>query len=205
VFITFEGIDGSGKTTQVRLLADKLRSQGYKVLRTAEPGGTGIGLAIRSLLLESIESIDPLTEFLLFSASRAQLLKTAIRPYLEAGGVVIADRFSDSSIAYQGYAGGADVIKLLNISAAIVGSTVPTITFLLDVPLGAGLFRQRLHGNVPDRIEGRGRDYYARVQDGYYAMVAGNPKRWVVIDASQPISAVADAVWSALWLKLEEQ
>lgn len=191
VFITFEGPEGSGKTTHLRALAAFLRAQGYPVLTTHEPGGTPIGQRIRQILLDpSLGVLTPRAEVLLFLADRAQHVAQRIVPALEARQVVLCDRYADSTLAYQGYGHRQWPLDTLRdlIHFATQGLW-PDRTFLLDVPPEVGLTRQ---GEAPDRIEQRTLDFHRRVREGYRALAQAEPARWVLLDATQPWDAVQE-------------
>jgi dTMP kinase len=183
-FITLEGPEGSGKTSQAMALADHLRSLGFEVLHTREPGGTSIGDQIRNVL-GSLENttMRPSTEFLLFSASRAQHVEEVIRPHLEAGGVVVCDRYFDSSLAYQGHGHGLDLEALRQITRFATGGLTPDLTLLLDLPAEDGL-KRRQEGGSWNRLDAYAMDFHRRVREGYLALAAAEPERWVRIDAS---------------------
>lgn len=188
LFITFEGPEGSGKSTQVRLLVEWLRSRGVDVLATREPGGTPVGDRIREILLQASEiPLVPEAEALLFSASRAQLVHTVIRPHLARGGVVVCDRFADSTYAYQGYGRGLDLDALRLITQFATGGLVPDITFLLDIPVAEGLARKRHNAAEWNRMEQELQAYHERVRAGYLALAAAEPDRWHVLDARRDV------------------
>ncbi len=183
-FFSFEGIEGSGKTTQCRLLGEYLRSRGFDVVETAEPGGTVISSKIRQILLEPGNQIDPLTELLLYYSSRAQLVSEVIRPSLEKGRIVITDRFTDSTLAYQGYGRGIEkeVIQMLN--EIVVPDIKPSLTFLLDLEVEEGLRRNRGAGKE-DRFETETIEFHRRVREGFLKIASQEPERIKVIDASR--------------------
>lgn len=190
LFITFEGPEGGGKTTQAAQLAEHLRAQGFDVLLSREPGGTNIGEQIRRVLMTlENEDMQPQTEFLLFSASRAQLVRDVIRPHLEAGGVVISDRFYDSSLAYQGYGHCLDLDALHATTVFATSGLEPDVTFLLDLSVEEGLRRREEDGNW-NRLDAYDLEFHHRVRNGYLEMARTNPKRWVTIDADQPFEIV---------------
>jgi dTMP kinase len=209
LFITFEGPEGCGKSTQLRLLAAYLRDQGYDVLTTREPGGTRISDRVRRILLDPAHTeMLPPTEFLLFSAARAQHVGEVIRPHLNRGGVVLCDRYADSSLAYQGYGHQLDLTTLRAITAFATASLVPDMTLYLDVPVEVGLRRKAGgHGDAWNRMEQKEMAYHRRVRDGYLEMAAREPSRWVVVDATGDVrtvwSAVCDLVSERLgsWLR----
>ncbi len=200
LFVTFEGPEGCGKSTQMRLLADYLRAQGADVLVTREPGGTAIGEAVRAILLDPAHvEMLPVTEFLLFSAARAQHVGQVIRPHLARGGIVLCDRYADSSLAYQGYGGQLDLEALRAISRFATGGLVPDLSFYLDVPVEVGLRRKaRGSGDAWNRMEQKEIAFHRRVRAGYLAMVAQEPGRWVVVDATAAMDAVQAAIRQAV-------
>ncbi len=183
--ISFEGIEGSGKTTQARLLAEYLRDRGYDVLETAEPGGTGIGEKIRRLLLEPQNHMEPLAELLLYYSSRAQLVKEVIEPAIRRGTIVITDRFTDSTAAYQGYARGIDLGIISTLNEIVVPGIRPFLTFLLDIDVEEGLRRNR-HARKEDRFELETVEFHNRVRKGFLDIAAREPERVKIIDASRP-------------------
>jgi len=189
VFITFEGPEGSGKTTQIQALYEHLRSQGHQVLLTREPGGTSIGDQIRAVFLDPRnQEMEPQAEVLLVSASRAQLVGQVICPHLERGTIVISDRYADSTMAYQGYGLGLDLDTLRGITTFATGGLKPHLTVYLDIPIEEGLRRKQTafrHGEGElNRLDQKELDYYQRVRDGYLAMAAEEPDRWLVLDAT---------------------
>ena len=190
LFVTFEGPEGGGKTTQAARLAEHLSAQGLDVLLSREPGGTAIGEQIRRVLfsLENNE-MQPQTEFLLFSASRAQLVRDVIRPHLSAGGLVISDRFYDSSLAYQGYGHRLDLDALRATTAFATSGLIPDLTLLLDLSVEEGLRRRQESGNW-NRLDAYDLEFHHRVRNGYLEMVRANPERWVTIDADRPFDIV---------------
>ena len=189
-FITLEGPEGGGKTIQAVKLAEHLRAMGHDVLLTREPGGTSIGDQIRRVLgaLDNT-SMRPGTEFLLFSASRAQHVDELIRPHLERGGVVVCDRFCDSSLAYQGYGHRLDLEALRQITRFATGGLTPDLTLLLDLEAELGLRRRRKDGNW-NRLDSYELEFHRRVRSGYLELAAAEPQRWVVIDATPPAETV---------------
>jgi dTMP kinase len=192
MFVSFEGVDGSGKSTQARLLADDLRAAGRDVVLTREPGGTALGEAIRELLLGG-ETMAPWTEAALFAAARAELVAEVIAPALDsgAGAWVVCDRYVDSSLAYQGIARGLGVDEVLELNLAAIGGRMPDRTFvlLLDPAVSA-----RRLGTSPDRIEREGDSFRALVNEAYRELAERFPERLVVLDASRSINEVAAAV-----------
>lgn len=200
MFITFEGMDGSGKTTQIQHAAAFLRARGYDVLLTREPGGTQIGDEVRTLLLEKSEGKKPMhprTELLLFCSSRAQLVAEVIRPHLEKGGLVICDRFADSTYAYQGYGHGLDLKALKAVVTFATGGLRPDLTIYLDLPPEEGLRRRAsasLFGEEWNRLDDMEMSFHRRVYQGYEALIRAEPKRWARINAAQAQDAVQHEV-----------
>ena len=194
IFISFEGIEGSGKSTQAKLLRQWLFRRKYEVVLTEEPGGTQIGLRIRDLLL-SIEYKDmtPLTELLLYNSSRAQHLHQVIVPAIRRGAVVITDRFSDSTTAYQGYGRGIDRKLIQSVDRIVTGNMRPDLTVLLDLDVETGLKRNR-GINKTDRLELEDLEFHRRVRSGYHEIVAEESERIKLIDASGSIEETQDKI-----------
>ena len=192
MFITLEGPEGSGKTSQLPKLAEYIHQRGFDILTTREPGGTSISEQIRTVLhnLENKE-MNPRTEILLFQASRAQLVEQVIRPHLNKGGVVLSDRYSDSTLAYQGYGHQIDIESLKVLVTFATGGLKPDLTILLDVDVETGLRRKELKGEW-NRLDAYDLDFHQRVRRGYLNLVKAEPERWVVIDASQSPTKVQD-------------
>jgi dTMP kinase len=201
MFITFEGPEGSGKSTQARLLADRLRAAGDDVLLTREPGGTPLGDQIRALLLDHEHGeMHATTEALLFAAARAQHVHERIRPQLARGGIVLCDRFADSTLAYQGYGLDQDLEMLRTLTALATGGTQPDLTLLLDLPVDVGLQRKRheAQANEWNRLDARELAFHQRVRGGYHVLAAAEPRRWTTFDADQPVAALAGQIWLAI-------
>jgi len=196
MFITLDGGDGCGKSTQIRALAEKLQARGYEVVCCRDPGSTPLGDAVRNILLNRQElRIADITEVFLFSAARSQLVHEVIRPALEKGKIVISDRFLISTLVYQCFAGGVPAETLESISAAAVGGTVPDLGIVLDIPYEIAV--QRVGDRaVPDRMERKGETYHRRVREGFLQYAAAEPNRYVVIDATPSPDEVADAIWT---------
>ena len=202
-FITFEGGEGCGKSTQVRLLAERLRTAGKDVLITREPGGTALAERIRALVRE--ESDDPpnaRAETLLFLASRAQLVAEVIRPALAAGTWVLCDRFADSTFAYQGYGRGLDLTELKRLNAFATDGLVPDRTVLLDVAPETAAVRMRVREQSTcteaDRMEKAGDGFHARLKGGFLELAAAEPERFAVVAADGNVDEVAEKVWNSI-------
>jgi len=194
MFISLEGSEGCGKTSQVGRLAEYLRRRGYDVLTIREPGGTAIGEQIRNILLnpENVD-MDQRTEILLFQASRAQLVEQVIRPYLANGGVVICDRYADSTLAYQGFGYQRELEAIKALIQFATGGLKPDLTLLLDVDVEVGLAR-RARGGQKNRLDVLDVSFYQRVRQGYLQMAQAEPERWVVIDAGKPANDVQQEI-----------
>ncbi len=200
MFVTFEGLDGSGKTTQIHLLAEHLRRAGWTVLTSREPGGTRIGNGIRQLLLDVAHTeMRARAEALLFNAARAQLVEEVIRPALAVGTVVLCDRFADSTLAYQGFGHQQDIAELERLIAYATGGLRPDLTVYLDLPPEEGIGRNRgATGSEWNRLDAQELSFYQRVEAGYRHLIAQEPRRWVVIDAGRPRVDVQRAVVRAV-------
>lgn len=197
LFVTFEGIEGSGKSTHLRRLAAHLKARGLAVVETREPGGTVAGDAIRALLLgtEAIP-LTPLAELLLYCADRAQHVHEVVRPALAAGRVVLCDRFSESTLAYQGYGRGLDLARVRALDAEARDGVVPALTFLFDCPVEEGLARARARAATGDRFEREVVSFHERVRRGFQEMSRAEPARFRVLDSSAPLDEVHAAVVS---------
>ncbi len=201
MFITFEGSDGSGKSTQIHLLEDYLRKNGQDVQLTREPGGTDIGEGIRQVLLDmEHEKMHARTETLLFNAARAQLIEQEIRPALSGGKVVLCDRFADSTVAYQGYGREQNIEELKRLISFATGGLSPDLTLYLDLPPEEGI-RRKL-ADYQNRLDVQGLSFYRRVAAGYREMIAQEPQRWVVINAGRSLEEVHQEVVRAVQDKL---
>jgi len=195
MFITLEGPEGSGKTSQLPRLADYLREQGYDVLTTREPGGTIIGDQVRAVLTRlDNTAMQPRTEILLFLAARAQLVEEAIRPALAQGKIILSDRYADSTLAYQGYGHGVDLALLRLLLDFAPGGLRPDLPLLLDVDPAVGLSRRRSSGGEWNRLDAYALEFHQRVRQGYLTMAQQEPTRWRVVDASQPPDVVQSAL-----------
>lgn len=197
-FISFEGIDGCGKTTQVELLRAHLESAGAVVAATREPGGTALAETIRAHLLAASETVDARAELLLFGAARAQHTTQTIRPALARGDIVVCDRFADSSLAYQGGGLGLDSDFIARMNEFATGGLQPDITFLLDLDAAEGLQRRAVQRGEGDRIEERGLEFQCRVREAYLQMAGAAPERFVTLDAGAPAKVVHNRIVRAL-------
>ncbi len=190
MFITFEGPDGSGKTSQIAALAKHLEQLGYSLLTTREPGGTVISDQVRRVLFDlKNTTMRPRTEILLFQASRAQLVEEVIRPKLQQGTLVLCDRYADSTLAYQGYGHRMDLVQLRTVIHFATGGLKPDLTFLLDLDVEEGL-RRRARGGDWNRLDAYELTFHQRVRQGYHELAHEEPERWVIIDASQSFAQV---------------
>jgi dTMP kinase len=204
MFITFEGPDGSGKSTQIASLAHYLREFGLVVLMTREPGGTPIGDQIRACLHDvNNAAMTPEAEILLYSASRAQLVAEVILPALSRGDIVLADRFADSTMAYQGYGRGLDLDDLAQITAFATRDLRPDLTFLLDIDVSEGLRRRETGGDEMNRMDKQTIAFYARVRAGYQELAAAEPDRWIVVDADRAPDLVQAEIRALLRQRLQ--
>ena len=202
-FITFEGIDGSGKSTQLRLLGNFLRANGCDALLTREPGGTTLGLRLRAALLDAMEEVDPLTELLVFAADRAQHVRRLLRPALETGRVVISDRYADATVAYQGAGRGFTPELISQIVQLATEGLKPDLTLLFDVRVEESTSRTTRRSNssrsasaknVRDRLDIENADFHARVRDAYLQIALAEPERVKLIDSSGPVEKTQQRV-----------
>ena len=203
MFITFEGPDGSGKTTQITMLVEHLRRAGHTIYHTREPGGTPIGDQIRDVLHDlKNEGMHPHTEILLYAASRAQLVAQELRPRLDAGEIVICDRYADSTLAYQGYGHGLDLTTLRTILTFATGGLTPDLTIYLDITAEEGLQRRQQaakhEGEEWNRMDALSLAFHRRVREGYIALIGESPARWVTIPASGDRIAVQTQIREAV-------
>jgi dTMP kinase len=197
MFITFEGVEGAGKSTQVRLVAERLRGLGEHVLLTREPGDGPLGVRLRSLVLTPPDGVEvaEMAELFIMLADRAQHVACAIRPALDRGDHVICDRYIDSSIAYQGYGRGLDVGEIERLNALATGGLVPNRTILLDLEPAAGLARQ----HERNRMEAEAIDFHTRVREGFLQIAHQNPQRFLVIDGTRPQSEIHEKIWAEVF------
>lgn len=202
LFITLEGVEGSGKTTQAARLGDALRARNRHAIVTHEPGGTRAGEAIRSIFLDPAVSLDVAAELLLVLADRAQHVREKLRPAVAAGAIVISDRYSDSTVAYQGHGRGFDLRLLADLNRLASDGMKPDLTIVLDVAVETGLERTRARvkgaTRVPDRFEGQDNEFHRRVRQGFLAIARAEPDRVIVIDAARPVETVGGEILSAV-------
>lgn len=204
MFITLEGPEGSGKSSQLPELAAFLRGAGYEVIVTREPGGTVVGDQIRDVLMKMENvSIVPRTEILLFLAARAQHVEELIRPALAEGKVVLCDRYGDSTLAYQGYGHATDLETLRLLLDFATGGLRPDLTLLLDVPVSKGMARKRENDSEWNRLDAYTEAFHERVRQGYLSLAAAEPDRWQIIDASQTKQTVQDEMRAAVLSRLQ--
>jgi dTMP kinase len=200
-FITFEGIDGSGKSTQLRLLGNFLRANGYDALLTREPGGTTLGNRLRAALLDAMEEVDPLTELLVFAADRAQHVRRLVLPALEAGRLVISDRYADATVAYQGAGRGFSPELISQIVQLATEGLKPDLTLLFDLPIEESTSRTARRSTSktatrisPDRLDIENADFHTRVRDAYLQIARAEPERVKLIDTSGPVEQTQERV-----------
>jgi dTMP kinase len=191
LFVSIDGLDGCGKSTQCRLLTAWLKERGMRVTSCADPGGTELGDVLRSILLDSRKQMTPITEALLFMASRAQLVAEVIRPALDAGQAIVSDRFLLSTIAYQGYAGGLDPAQVRAIGLLATDGLEPDLTFVLDLPIEKALTRRT---GLADRVESRDGEFHARVRAGFRAEAENRPERILLLNAEEPVERVHERI-----------
>ncbi len=202
-FITFEGGEGAGKSTQIRHLGARLEATGKKILMTREPGGAPGALEIRRLLVEgAVDRWEPLSELLLHNAARHEHVRKAVAPALAAGTWVLCDRFADSTMAYQGYAQQVDRDQVARVNRLAAGETWPDLTLILDLPVADGLLRARGRKDGEDRYERMGGDFHERIRAAFLEIATGDPARCSVIDARGDEETVAARVWDAVQARL---
>jgi dTMP kinase len=194
LLITFEGIDGSGKSTHLRLLAEWMKSQGIIPQTYAEPGGTALGRKLREILLNGGDPIDIRTEALLFLAARSELVATVLLPELEASTIILLDRFTDSTLAYQGWGRGIDIAELTRLAYFAAHSLEADLTFFLDIPPQQAIKRCRRPHRAADRFESAGLEYFNRVREGYLALAQTHQDRIIVLDSSLSMEAVSKKI-----------
>jgi dTMP kinase len=199
MLITFEGLDFSGKTTQIKLLVEKLKSFGNDVIVVREPGGTPISEKIREILLDKKNlEMTQVAEILLFSAARNQLVNQVLKPALEAGKVVICDRYYDSTTAYQGYGRGVNLDDVKRINKIATLGIVPDITFFVDIPIDEIKRRIEIAKSSTDRMESSGDNFYERVRKGYFEIAEGEPERFHIMDGLKNVETIHDEIWKVV-------
>jgi dTMP kinase len=212
LFITFEGIDGSGKTTQMRLVAAKLRSQGQAVVESYEPGGTPIGTQVRRILLDSAnQELCPTAELLLYFACRAQNVEQSILPALREGKIVLSDRFTDSTLVYQGVGRGLGKDVVLALDSIACRGLVPDLTLLIDIDLETSLARAHARnralreneGSAETRMDDQAVDFHRRVRDAYAELAASESHRFIVIEGRRTVEAISQDVWRAVAARID--
>ncbi len=204
LFITFEGIEGCGKSTQSKALKRRLSRRGFPVLLVKEPGTTAVGRVIRRLLKHKLEvEIDPITEFLLFEVARAQLVAEIVRPALKKGRIVISDRYGESTLAYQGYGRGVDVATIRNINEVATGGLKPDLIILPDLEVEEGLLRKGA-ASANDRFEREKLSFHLRVREGYLKMAHADPERWLIVDATLSRREISETIWKRIQRILPE-
>lgn len=192
-FITFEGIDGSGKSTQLRLLADDLRFRGFNVLTTHQPGGTPLGRRLREIFLETEETVAPMAELLLFAADRAQHIEFLIKPALKENKIVISDRYADATVAYQGAGRGFSPTVIKQVIKLATNGLKPNLTLFFDITVEEAILRTKKRdemGQQSNRLDKENYEFHQRVRDAYHELIAKEPKRFRVIDASRSIEEI---------------
>lgn len=204
MFITFEGSEGSGKSTQIQLLAEFLRERGIKVTTTREPGGTRIGEQVRACLHDvSNKEMTAPAEVLLYSASRSQLVEQIIRPALAKDHVVLSDRYADSTIAYQGFGRNLDLDTLFRITQFATGGLIPDLTLFLDVDIRNGLERRSSGGGEMNRMDLQAIAFYEKVRDGYLQLASKESERWKIIDANRSVNLIQKGVREVVLERLD--
>lgn len=207
-FITFEGIDGCGKSTQLRMLASELRLRGREVVATREPGGTPLGQHIRQLLLDAEEQVDPLAELLLYAADRAQHVRSHVRPALDSGHVVLSDRYADATVAYQGAGRGFPAELVSELVVLATGGLMPDLTLIFDLPVDESQRRQERRmskGHKADRLDAEDAAFHTRVRDAYLRIAAAEPERVRVIDAAGSVQETQSHVMRIVMPFLESR
>jgi dTMP kinase len=203
MFITFEGLDSSGKTTQANLLVKRLEQEGRSVLFLREPGGTAISEKVRAILLDKKNvEMSMKAELFLFSAARTQLVSEVIRPAIKEGKIVLSDRFYDSTTAYQGYGRQLNLEEIHAINRIAVDGTTPDITLFIDVGMEELINRKRRSGSSVDRMESSGRAFYERVRQGYLEIAKESPSRVILIDGNQPVDTIQQDIWQIVSSRL---
>lgn len=201
-FISFEGPDGGGKTTQIELLAERLLAEGHEILTTREPGGTPLGIRLRTILLDAPEPLSAEAEAYLMTADRAEHVWQVIRPALARGAVVISDRYLDSTLAYQGGGRGLPIDELRSMQSLATNGLMPDLTLLLDLPVETGLER-KMRAYEENRLDRESLAFHSRVADMFRFLAASEPGRWKVVDATRPATLVHTAIWLHVSAHLE--
>ena len=194
-FIVFEGPDGAGKSSQALALLKRMESDGHPALLTREPGGTPLGESLRTAL-KSSEKIEPLSELFLFLAARSELIETVIRPALEKNINVISDRFTASTVAYQGHGQGLDLTEITRLNQLVCSSLTPDLTILLDIPIT--LIPSRKSGDAQDKFDLASSDFHHKVREGYLSMAKKETPQWLVLDATKPKPILSAEIWSKI-------
>jgi len=210
MFVTFEGVEGSGKSTQIALTESWLRGLKHEVLTTRQPGGCGLGLELRRILLDARNThLDPTAELFMYLADRAQHVAEVIRPALAEGKVVLCDRYHDSTVAYQGYGRGLDVERLITLGEMATGGLTPDVTVILDLSVAEGLSRAKGRNKAAGACQAEGRfealaaEFHQRVRDGFLCLAAREPERFTVADASGAPQAVFERIRAAIEARLD--
>jgi dTMP kinase len=203
MFITFEGLDFSGKTTQANLLVERLKQRGNDVVFLREPGGTKISEKIREILLDKQHlEMNERAELFLFSAARTQLVSEVILPALQRGRIVLCDRYDDSTTAYQGFGRGLNLDQIKTINAMATAGTTPDLTVLVDIDIDEITRRQKAAGISSDRMESSGHQFYEQVRAGYLTIASSEPKRFVVINGMRPMEEIHNEIWNVVQQRL---
>lgn len=203
-FIAFEGIEGSGKTTQAKLLAERLAKEGFKVLLTYEPGDTALGKRLREILLDPEINTNPMAELLLYFADRVQHVEEKIKPHLASGFVVITDRFTDSTLAYQGYGRGISVELIRKLNKLFLDEFMPDLTVLLDLPEEIGLKRNE-KAEKKDRFELENFSFHSKVREGFITLYKAQPERFILLDATQSIAEIHESIYNHIKPLIDKQ
>lgn len=199
LFFAFEGIDGCGKSTQIQLLEDALIQAGYEIVRIREPGGTDAGEEIREVILKPRpEGLHSITELLLYSAARAQLMNQVVKPALAEGKAVLADRFAWSTLAYQGFGRGLDIAEIEKLIELAVDGAWPTQTFILDLPVSASRERQAIRGEAADRMELEDNEFFEKVRQGYLHVAKSHPDKVQCLSAQQTIEEIHESIMGTI-------
>ncbi|MGB8510678.1 MAG: dTMP kinase [Pyrinomonadaceae bacterium] len=207
-FITFEGIDGSGKSTQLRMLASELRLRGHEVVATREPGGTSLGKRLREVVLDTQEQVDPLAELLIYAADRAQHVRTLVRPAVATGHIILSDRYADSTVAFQGAGRGFPDALIAEVVALATGGLMPDLTLIFDLTVDESQRRTNNRGRddeQPDRIDAEDTSFHQRVRDAYMRIAEDDPERVKIVDASTSVEETHAEVMKLITTFLENR